>query len=146
MAKHNGNDIVLAVHTTDGSEIKYAHATGNSFAFTDSLIEVTSKDSNSASEYITGRKSWTLEVSGFSDYDDVTSANANEQFTAFAFAGSKIFWMNTRPATGLSSGDLLGWQGEAFINSITLDNPSDEASTYSISMTVTGMPTIVAAS
>lgn len=140
MGKMNGNDIVLAIHTTSGSEVKFAHATGSSWSFDNSLIEVTDKDSDSNSQYMSGRKSRTIDVSGFVDFDDVASATSTEQFSDYAEAGSVIFFTNTRAATGLSSGDFLGYSGQALINSLTWDTPSDEAATFSVSLTVSGTP------
>ena len=143
MAKFNGNDLVLAIHNTSGSEVKFAHSQSASISFSNSLVDVTTKDSNSWEEMISGRKSFSISTDGLADFDDVASATATEQFSDYALAGTQVFFTFERPATGLSTGDLEGWSGSAFIESFEISAASDEAVTYSVSLKGTGQLTKV---
>ena len=78
MAVFNGNDLVLAIHSTSGSEVKFAHSQSASISFSNSLIDVTTKDSSSWDEMISGRKSFTISTDGLVDFDDVTAATSTE--------------------------------------------------------------------
>ena len=142
MAVFNGNDLVLAIHTTSGSEVAFAHAQSASISFSDSLIDVTTKDSNSWEEMISGRKSFTISTDGLFDLDDVTSRTSGEQFSDYAIAGTQIFFTFQRSAnaTGgaLSTGDQTGWSGSAFIESFEVSAGSDESVSYSVSLKGTG--------
>lgn len=140
MAKFNGNDLVLAVHATSGSEVKFAHAQNASISFANSLIDTTSKDSNSWEEMISGRKSFTISADGLADFDDVASANSTEQFSDYAIAGTQVFFKFERDGTpaSVSVGDQLGWTGSAFIESFDVSAPTDDVATYSISLKGTG--------
>ena len=138
MAVFNGNDLVLAIHSTSGSEVKFAHSQSASISFSNSLIDVTTKDSSSWDEMISGRKSFTISTDGLVDFDDVTAATSTEAFADYALAGTKVFFTFERAATGLSSTDLLGYSGEGFIESFDISAGSDEATTYSVSIKGTG--------
>ena len=134
MATFNGNDLVLAIHSTSGSEVKFAHSQTASIAFSNSLIDVTTKDSNSWDEMISGRKSFTISADGLVDFDDVAAATSTEGFADYAIAGTKLFFTFERPATGLSAGDMEGWSGSAFIESFDVSAGTDDVVTYSVSL------------
>ena len=138
MAKFNGNNLVLAVSSTEGSEVKFAHAQNSSVSFSNSLIDTTTKDSDSWEEMISGRKSWTVSADGLADFDDVTGGTSTEGFSDYALAGTAVYITFQRPGTGLSSGDLEGWSGEAYIESFEIAGPSDDVVTYSVSLKGTG--------
>ena len=136
--KFNGNNLVLAVGSAEGSEIKFAHAQTSSISFSNALIDTTTKDSASWEEMISGRKSWTVSADGLADFDDVTGGTSTEGFSDYALAGTPVFITFQRPSTGLSSGDLEGWSGAAFIESFEVAGPSDDVVTYSVSLKGTG--------
>ena len=136
MATFNGNDLVLAIGNTS-TTTKFAHAQNASISFSNALIDTTTKDSDSWEEMISGRKSFTISTDGLSDFDDVTSENAQEQFSDFALAGTEVFFTFERADTG-NAGDLLGWSGKAFIESFETSAGADEAVTYSVSLKGTG--------
>ena len=141
MARFNGNDLVLAIGdgtVTTPAPLRFAHADSSSISFSNSLIDVTTKDSDSWEEMITGRKSFTISASGLADFDDVTSATSTEQFSDLALAGTLVAFTFQRPATNLTAGDLEGWSGEAFIESFDVDAPSDDKVTFSVSLKGTG--------
>ena len=144
----NGNNLVLAIGdgtVTTPAPLKFAHAQTASISFTDGLFETTTKDSDSWSESKSGRHAFSIATDGLADFDDVTNAQATEQFSDLAIAGTLVAFTFQRPATGLTSGDLEGWSGEAFIESFDISAASDEAVTYSVSLKGTGKPTKVTA-
>ena len=140
MATFNGNDLVLAINSTSGSEVKFAHAQSASLSFSNALIDTTTKDSNSWEEMISGRKSFTLSTDGLADFDDSTSGGT-EGFSDYALAGTEVFFTFER--TPGASGTLTGWSGSAFIESFEVSGGSDEAVTYSCSLKGTGQLTKV---
>jgi predicted secreted protein len=134
MSLINGNALTLAIDSTSGQEQIFAHSISASLSVSNSLIDVTSVDSNSFEEMISGRKSFSISTDGLSDFDDVSNAKSTEQFSDLALAGTKVFFMFTRPDTGLTAGDLLGWSGGAFIESFEISRSSDDNITYSCSL------------
>ncbi len=150
MAVFNGNDLVLAVHTTDGSEVKFAHAQSASISFSNSLIDVTTKDSNSWDEMISGRKSFSISADGLVDFEAVTSAVATlvsatvDGFANYAIEGSEVFFEFERSTA--TSGAALGFSGSGFIESFEITAPTDDVSTNSVSIKGSGalVPTTVA--
>ena len=141
MARFNGNELVLAIGdgtVTTPAPLKFAYAETSTISFSNSLIDVTTKDSSSWEEMISGRKSFTISASGVADFDDVTSATSTEQFSDLALAGTLVAFTFQRPGTGLTAGKLEGWKGDAFIESFDVDAPSDDKVTYSVSLKGTG--------
>lgn len=134
----NGNALTLAIDSTSGGEQVFAHSISASLSVNNSLIDTTSVDSNSWEEMISGRKAFSISTDGLADFDDVASAKSTEQFSDLALAGTKVFFMFTRPETGLSSGDLLGWSGQAFIESFEVSRSADDNITYSCSLKGSG--------
>ena len=114
MALLNGNALTLAIDSTAGGEQVFAHSISASLSVNNSLIDVTSVDSNSFEEMISGRKSFSISTDGLADFDDVSGAKATEQFSDLALAGTKVFFMFTRPDTGLTAGDLNGMEWWSF--------------------------------
>ena len=143
MATFNGNDLVLAINSTSGSEVKFAHAQTASISFSNSLVDVTTKDSNSWEEMISGRKSFTLSTDGLADFDDATSGGT-EGFSDYALAGTEVFFTFERTAG--ASGTLTGWSGKAYIESFDISAASDDAVTFTCSLKGTGALTKVTAS
>ena len=137
MAIIQGNELVLAINATEGSEAVFAHASNATLSVTNALIDATTKSSNSWEEMITGRKSFTLSADGLTDLDDVSNETSTQQFSALAIAGSKVFFTFQRAATS-TTGDLTGWSGEAYIESFEITAPSDDVATYSVSLKGTG--------
>ena len=131
----NGNDLVLAISSTEGSEVKFAFAQSASLSFSNALIDTTTKDSGSWEDMISGRRSFTLSTDGLADFDDSTTGGT-QGFSDFALAGTEVFFTFER-TTG-ASGTLTGWKGSAFIESFEISAGSDEAVTYSVSLKGTG--------
>ena len=144
----NGNNLVLAIGdgtVTTPAPLKFAHAQTASISFSNALVDTTTKDSDSWEEMISGRHSFTISTDGLADFDDVANAQATEQFSDLAIAGTLVAFTFQRPATGLTSGDLEGWSGNAFIESFDISAASDDAVTFSVSLKGTGKPTKVTA-
>ena len=138
MALLNGNALTLAIDSTAGGEQVFAHSISASLSVNNSLIDVTSVDSNSFEEMISGRKSFSLSTDGLADFDDVSGSKSTEQFSDLALAGTKVFFMFTRPDAGLTAGDLMGWSGAAFIESFEVSRSADDNITYSCSLKGSG--------
>jgi predicted secreted protein len=138
MALLNGNALTLAIDSTSGGEQVFAHSISASLSVNNSLIDTTTVDSNSFEEMISGRKSFSISTDGLADFDDVSNSKSTEQFSDLALAGTKIFFMFTRPETGLAAGDLMGWSGEAFIESFEISRTADDNITYSCSLKGSG--------
>ena len=138
MALLNGNALTLAIDSTAGGEQVFAHSISASLSVNNSLIDVTSVDSNSFEEMISGRKSFSISTDGLADFDDVSAAKSTEQFSDLALAGTKVFFMFTRPDAGLTAGDLMGWSGAAFIESFEVSRSADDNITYSCSLKGSG--------
>ena len=139
----NGNDLVLAISSTEGSEVKFAFAQSASLSFSNALVDTTTKDSGSWEDMISGRRSFTLSTDGLADFDDST-VGGTEGFSDFALAGTEVFFTFER--TPGASGTLTGWSGSAFIESFEISAGSDEAVTYSCSLKGTGQLSKVAVS
>ena len=141
MARFNGNDLVLAIGSSSGSEVRFAHAQSSTISFANALIDATTKDSGSWEEMISGRRSFTISTDGLADFDDVTGATSTEGFSDLAVAGTLINFQFTR--TAASTGDFEGYSGTAYIESFEISAASDELTTYSVSLKGTGALTKV---
>lgn len=131
MAAFNGKDLVLKYATTEaGTKQVFAHARTCSLSFSNSLIDVTTKDSASFEEMISGRRSATLSTDGLVDYSATTDSHNFEALADVAIAGSKVFF-----TYGVGSDT---YEGEAFIESFEASGEADSEATYSASLKVTG--------
>ena len=141
MAIQNGNNLVLKTATTSGGTKEiFAHATSVSMSFSNALIDVTTKSSNSWEQNQTGRKSATISFEGLVDYAAVASAVDFVELKDLAIAGTEIFF-----TVGVGEGAGEGYQGQGFIESLEHTGGSDEAPTYSGSIKVNGALTKEAA-
>ena len=138
MGVFNGNNLVLGIAADGSTPAKFAHSRSANISFSNSLIDSTTKDSNSWEEMISGRRSFSISTDGLVDFDDVTSATSTEGFSDLALPGSKVDFTFQRPSTGLSAGDFLGYSGEAYIESFDISTTSDDLVTYSVSLRGTG--------
>ena len=118
--------------------MRFAHATTANLSFADALNDATTKDSNSWEEMISGRRSVTITTDVLVDFDDVSGAQSFEGVNTVALGQAPTAFTFVRPSTGLSTGDFLGWSGEAFIESFDINTTSDEIVTASVSLKVTG--------
>ena len=134
MAVINGNNLVLKTAATSGGTKQiFAHAQSASLSFSNALIDVTTKSSNSWKQMISGQKSFTISSDGLVDYATVADAQNFVALADLAIAGTEIFF-----TIGIGEGADQGYQGSAFISSIENSGGTDEAATYSISLDGTG--------
>lgn len=137
MARINGNDLVIKLVTrpTSGSAttLVVAHSTTASLSISDALIDITSKDSNSWEEHLTGRKSATLSGEALLDLSTITNQNSATSILDLQVAGTQINW-------DFGAGTDV-YQGTGFFTSVTANGPSDDVATYSFEIKVTGAVT-----
>ena len=145
MAVINGNDFVLsAASTSSGAKQVFAHAQTASISFSNSLIETTTKSSNSWMENISGRKSFTISTDGLIDYLTVATSENVVGLTDLAIAGTEIFFSITGDET-VGTGKIT-YEGSAFIDSLEQSGGSDDVATWSLSATGNGALSKVTAS
>ena len=128
MPIENATNVVLSV-TTGGSLQAIAHCTSASISMNMDLRDSTTKSSGGWQENLGGLKSWELSGDAFVQVAGATGADIVE-LTASLFAGLKV-----QCTFGLSG---MLYDGEAIINSISIDAGVEENATFSISLTGTG--------
>lgn len=127
MAVKNGTTIVLKI-----GDVLVVGETQSSLNLTRDMIETTSKHSTGqAKTYIAGEKGATISASGLYDPDDATYGYS-EAFSHYDAGTSVAFVIG-----GTTSGDPI-YSGSALISSLTLDNPQNDKSTFSVELQVTG--------
>ena len=134
MALVNANNLVigLATASSDTAYAPLAHAQSASLSFSNSLIDVTTKSSNSWMQKISGQKSFSLSSDGLLDYATVTSEfdvvgdGGAGTASALALAGTEVF-LQFRIGN-------QGYKGQGFIASFEQSGGTDDAPTYSVSI------------
>ena len=137
MAKFNGNLLVATIGTSASNEVAFAHSTSGSLSFSNSVIDVTTKDSQSWDEVISGRKSFSVSADGLADFETVADRTNFPTFSALALAGTVVFFEIT------NAGD--GFTGQGIIESFEISGESDGTTTYSCSIKGSGPLTAVSA-
>ena len=127
MAK-NGSDVLLLIGTT-----KISGETANSLNLIRDAIETTHKHSaEKAKTYMPGESGATISVSGCLDPTNIIDWGYATAFTAWKNASVFTFAVG-----GIVAGDTV-YEGSAFITSLTLDNPQNDRSTFSVELQITG--------
>jgi predicted secreted protein len=107
--------------------------TTNSLSLIRDAIETTHKMSpERAKTYIAGEKGATFSVSGMLDPTNVVDYGWSTAYAAYNAATVVTFRIG-----GIVAGDKY-ITGSAFITSLTLDNPQNDRSTFSMDLQVTG--------
>ena len=134
MARVNGNNLRLfAIDSSSGTKIQFGQSQSVSLDISNSLIDITTKDSNSWTERLSGQKSFSLSADGILDYDTTGTHDAVDM-ADFAIAGSEIFFDFGITSDGtLATGDVV-YRGSGFITSFGQNGGTDDAPTYSISL------------
>ena len=138
MAIVNATQLVVRLATASGNTAYpiVAHAQNVSLSFSNSLIDVTTKASNSWMEKISGQRSFTLSTDGLLDYaalsgaTDVVGGGGTGTASALALAGTQVFFQ-------FGIGDQ-GYKGAGFVASFEQSGGTDDAPTYSLSIEGTG--------
>ena len=147
----NGNDLQLYYGTAEtrattttgaaGERLPLAHAQTVSLEVSNSLIDVTTKASNSWKEMISGQKSFTLSADGLvDDYTASSPITAREIGDAVTANGSNISSVainGTRLYFEFGVGNSR-FTGSGFISSFSQTGGTDDAPTYSVSIESTG--------
>ena len=134
MARVNGNNLRLyALDAATGAKQQFGHSQTVSLDISNSLIDITTKDSNSWMEKLSGQKSFSLSADGILDYD-TTGTHDTVVLADYAIAGSEIFFDFGITEDGtVSTGDVL-YAGSGFISSFGQSGGTDDAPTYSLSL------------
>ena len=139
MALVNANNLRLyVIDSSSGAKITVAHSQSVSLDISNSLIDVTTKDSNSWTERISGQKSFSLSTDGLLDYGVTTGQTNGIGVADWAIAGSELFFdfgfdSNANASAGPETGDVV-YRGAGFISSFGKSGGTDDAPTYSISI------------
>jgi len=109
-------------------------AEAQSFAlhFAQSLIDVTSKDSDSWGDFLGGRKEWTVDFSGLYIYNDVAKRAIQAHFITGTPATLTLI---------ITMPDGQTFTGEAVMESMDYEGPAEEALTLSGSLKGQGVLT-----
>ena len=122
----------MATSASDALYNPLAHAQSASLSFSNSLIDVTTKTSNSWMQKISGQKSFSLSSDGLLDYatvanhTDVVGGGGAGTASALALAGTEVFFQ-------FRIGNQ-GYKGSGFIASFEQSGGTDDAPTYSVSV------------
>lgn len=140
MAKINGNDFVITAATSDGGmQEMFLHSNTASLEYTKTVIETTTKDSNSIATYIPGRNSYTMSVDGLLDYAGGDTANTRdtaEVFDLIQQVDTILFWAMTGDST--SGTGKITYSGQAILTSHSQSGGSDETAAWSASLQGSG--------
>lgn len=117
----NGRNLVILIN---GNVI--GSSKSHSIEMNNSLIDVTSKDSGGWEENIGGLKSVSLSGDGLIAFDDTYTV---DDLTTVLIAGTAVSYQYTTDA----SGDKY-WTGSGRVESISMNSPNEEASTYTFSI------------
>ncbi len=138
-----GSNATRAVTTSgaDGERNPIAHAQTVTLDFSNSLIDVTTKSSNSWMEKISGQRSFTVSVDGLIDDYATTSTSDRTPLVVAGYAGigasgataSQIYFEFSVGSSGEAR-----YVGSGYISSFSQTGGTDDAPTYSISIEGTG--------
>ena len=139
MALVNGNN--LRVYAIDGdgtgTRIQLAHSQTVTLDISNSLIDITTKDSNSWMEKLSGQRSFSLSADGILDYD-TTGTHDTVALADFAIAGTELYFSFGITEDGtLSTGDVV-YTGSGFVSSFGQSGGTDDAPTFSLSLDSNG--------
>ena len=138
----NGNDLKLYIATSDtrastttgaqGERIPFAHAQTVSLDFSNSVIDITTKDSNSWREIISGQKSFTLSTDGLLDMFTGTSTTVRntDDINMYAINGTTLYF-------DFGVGNAR-FSGQGVISSLSQSGGTDDAATYSVTIDGSG--------
>ena len=139
MALVNGNNLRLYAIDGDGTgtRIQLAHSQTVNLDISNSLIDITTKDSNSWMEKLSGQRSFSVSTDGLLDYD-TTGTHDGPALADFAIAGTELhFSFGITVGGTLSTGDVV-YTGSGFVSSFNQSGGTDDSPTYSISIDSNG--------
>ena len=131
MAVTNANNLrILMVDSSSGTKIPIAEAQSASLSFSNSLIDVTTKSSNSWKEMISGQKGFSLSTDGLLDLGTTTGESGAVTIGGWAIAGTQVYF-----DFGVGT---QAYQGSGFISAFDQSGGTDDAPTFSLSIEGTG--------
>ena len=133
MAIFNGTDLVLkAITEAGGSEFVLAHAASCTLSVNVDTIDVSNKDSNGVLEVLGGLKSFDISADGLMEFA-ITSTTKPQSLVLLMKAGTEV---NFTFALATPAG--YKYTGVALVTSVEITGGTEDASTYSVSMSGTG--------
>lgn len=136
MAIVNGTDLVLEI-STDGGTNYYATAFASSCSLSINMDtrDATNKSSSGWADKLEAGRSWSVDADGLQDFQPSGAATITEFDELFA-------QMNTRSVVKIkfktsTTGDYY-YSGDAYITSLSMDAPTEDNVTYSVSLEGTG--------
>ena len=134
------NGTLISIYKdVSGTLKKIANATSHSFDISKDMIDVTSKDSAGAKEFIAGEYGWTMNVEAI--FEDDASVGASQQsFKDLAtdlLAGTILTVVITTNVTGDEK-----YTGSAYFMSLSLSAPNNDKATWTGQLQGTGALTI----
>lgn len=117
MAEFNGTDFTVSIVGTPNKKI--GRTRDISFSLSASTIDVSSRDSGGWREVIGGQRSWTMSVSGITDYIEGTGEATTKTLTTTLIARTAIgFIMGNTTLTGSQT-----YSGSGIITSFETSAP-----------------------
>jgi TP901-1 family phage major tail protein len=134
------NGTLISIYKdVSGTKTKIANATSHSFDVSKDMIDVTSKDSAGAKEFIAGEYGYTLNVECI--FEDDSSVGATQQsFKDLAtdlLAGTLLTIVLSTNVTGDEK-----YSGTAFFTSLSLSAPNNDKATWTGTLQGSGALTI----
>ena len=134
------NGTLISIYKdVSGTLKKIANATSHSFDISKDMIDVTSKDSAGAKEFIAGEYGWTMNVEAI--FEDDASVGASQQsFKDLAtdlLAGTVLTVVISTNVTGDEK-----YTGSAYFMSLALSAPNNDKATWTGQLQGTGALTI----
>lgn len=134
------NGTLISIYKdVSGTLKKIANATSHSFDISKDMIDVTSKDSAGAKEFIAGEYGWTMNVEAI--FEDDASVGASQQsFKDLAtdlLAGTVLTVVISTNVTGDEK-----YTGSAYFMSLALSAPNNDKATWTGQLQGTGALTV----
>lgn len=134
------NGTLISIYKdVSGTLKKIANATSHSFDISKDMIDVTSKDSAGAKEFIAGEYGWTMNVEAI--FEDDASVGASQQsFKDLAtdlLAGTILTVVISTNVTGDEK-----YTGSAYFMSLALSAPNNDKATWTGQLQGTGALTV----
>ena len=127
---YSGTDATRAATTTGaaGERIPFANASTVSLDFSNSIIDTTTKDSNSWREIISGQKSFTVSADGLLDNFASTSTTSrnSDDINMYMLAGTTIYF-----EFGVGNARFVG---SGIISSSSQSGGTDDTATWSVTI------------
>ncbi len=133
MAVFNGTDLVLkTIAEAGGSEFILAHSTSCTLSINVDTIDVSSKESGGKLDVLGGLKSFELSADGLMEFA-ATSTTKPQSLNQLMQAGTAVTF-----TFALATPAGYKYTGSALVTSIEITGGTEDASTYSVSMSGTG--------